>query len=358
MGSELKATQPFSYGGYTFQTDEILWPPALDNKLRAVKCIEALHNFGIAEPVNTNNYENNYGTYEVYKSLINRLKSAYGTDYDVKFLAYDWRDSNRMAAIGLNNFIENQNYDKVILVCHSMGGLVGSNYLSFSNECRNKVKKFITLGTPFLGAPALVDTYVNKKIPTLNSFFNWLANHIAEPMEKTLPYFQGVYELFPTEQYFSKANQYYITRYTSYTGSTYDSYNMDYAGSVSTLNTELYDFSMSLYNQAESVNASLYVNGQHVTSLISGRCYFIVGTNVSTPKSFDYYYTFAPGMHMGVNDFRKTPNMTTQGDGTVPLWSANLANSNPSRTYTFSGVGHQELVESNDVFSRIQSIIG
>ena len=60
----------------------------------------------------------------------------------------------------MNNLIDKNNYEEVILVCHSMGGIVGALYMA---KCKldnkdSRVDKFITLGTPYLGSPKALYT--------------------------------------------------------------------------------------------------------------------------------------------------------------------------------------------------------
>lgn len=71
---------------------------------------------------------NQYGSQGVYNNLISSLKSQYGDEYDVLFYAYDWRRDMSEVASELELLINDSKYEKVTLVCHSLGGLIGCTY--------------------------------------------------------------------------------------------------------------------------------------------------------------------------------------------------------------------------------------
>lgn len=101
------------------------------------------------------------------------IRSALGQMADGQYIPfpYDWRLSNRLTAQDLKQKIERElarwraqvgahypdrpDEPKVILVCHSMGGLIGRYYL----EClggRETARTLVTLGTPHRGAAKAV----------------------------------------------------------------------------------------------------------------------------------------------------------------------------------------------------------
>lgn len=69
---------------------------------------------------------------------------------------YDWRRSPLMAVPGLNaevdKVISDTGASRVVLMAHSMGGLVTQAYISYKPYA-DKVARAITLGTPYWGAP-------------------------------------------------------------------------------------------------------------------------------------------------------------------------------------------------------------
>lgn len=70
---------------------------------------------------------------------------------------YDWRKDPRILAQGLRDFIVSHtgNSEKVYLVGHSMGGLVGRSLIE-QNLLPGKIEKFMSVGTPHKG---IVNTY-------------------------------------------------------------------------------------------------------------------------------------------------------------------------------------------------------
>jgi hypothetical protein len=107
---------------------------------------------------------------------------------------YDWRRDNRYSARKLKEFVEERltlwrkhtglNNAKVILIGHSMGGLVSRYYLEVL-EGWPKCKALITFGTPYRGSVNSVDALVNgvKKL------------HID--LTEVMRTFTSVYQLLP-----------------------------------------------------------------------------------------------------------------------------------------------------------------
>ena len=111
------------------------------------------------------NYDN-YGANNTYKTLYNSLNNAFGNNFDVIFFDYDFRKTNSTAATQLAN--ELSNYNEVVLVAHSMGGLVASKFLANSSSNRSKTTALITLGTPFVGAAKCIDVMETGNMITYN----------------------------------------------------------------------------------------------------------------------------------------------------------------------------------------------
>lgn len=97
----------------------------------------------------------NYGARDTYKTLYDSLKSRYSSQADVKFFAYDWRKTNTRAGQALKSMVNGYS-GKIIIVAHSMGGIVASDYLRIATESQRSRTTLITLGTPFTGAPKAV----------------------------------------------------------------------------------------------------------------------------------------------------------------------------------------------------------
>jgi pimeloyl-ACP methyl ester carboxylesterase len=114
-----------------------------------------------------------WSTIQGYTGLLARLERMRQEDKIGKVLPfpYDWRLSNRYNARRLHDVVEDElgqwrDSDpsradaEVVLVCHSMGGLVARWYIE---KCGGAevTRKLITLGTPYRGAAKTIDQLVN-----------------------------------------------------------------------------------------------------------------------------------------------------------------------------------------------------
>ena len=97
---------------------------------------------------------NNYGYDETYNGIIESLNND--TDisdkYDILFFPYDWRMGAQITANNLHDLISD--YNEVVFVAHSMGGIVTEKYISEYGA--DNISKQITAGTPFWGAPTML----------------------------------------------------------------------------------------------------------------------------------------------------------------------------------------------------------
>ena len=99
----------------------------------------------VKEPINLQKAAE-YGAGNKYKALASVLCDTY-PKRKVYFFSYDFTKNAQSAAFLLNEFLKTQT--KVILICHSYGGLVAASYL---NACgTSKVEKTICIGVPFEG---------------------------------------------------------------------------------------------------------------------------------------------------------------------------------------------------------------
>jgi pimeloyl-ACP methyl ester carboxylesterase len=117
-----------------------------------------------------------------YTALLNRLERMRDEKKVGKVLPfpYDWRLSNRYSGQRLAETVERElgrwresdpsRADaQVVLVCHSMGGLVARWYIE---KCGGAevTRKLITLGTPYRGAAKTIDQIVNGVTRKLGPF--------------------------------------------------------------------------------------------------------------------------------------------------------------------------------------------
>jgi uncharacterized delta-60 repeat protein len=115
---------------------------------------------------------------------------------------YDWRKSNADNAIALKNFIVDvramHSGSDVDIVAHSMGGMLAQRYILDNPNGSHHVAKLITIATPWLGAPKVVNTLETGE------FFDGISNLIVmqSTLKKLVEFFPGAHELIPTPRYF------------------------------------------------------------------------------------------------------------------------------------------------------------
>lgn len=373
MGTELELAEDAE----DLEAGTQVWPPfskgepissEIISKLWKLQCNtdgESFYNLRVSD--------NHYGVNNMYKKLYTDLQDAYGSNYDVIFYGYDWRKSSAILGIFFANLIDE--YESVIIVAHSMGGLVTSHLLR-NTYIRSKVEKVITLGTPFLGSLEMLPLMFDGQLDILE---NALAN-IAEKIEADIKedvrgifgellgdilaeWFSGLvedvleipmsailkelsanipslYELLPTKQFFSLGtrNYYYERNFLGNTllCETFEA-TRNALDSYSGIN-----FNTAIFDQATNRHDALWEDETtHVTSHVN--TYYIVGESKATAREF---YESRP----------TSPSLVNSGDGTVLSYSASMNNLYPGKTY-FVDEEHSKLQKNGQVIKFIKAII-
>lgn len=104
------------------------------------------------------------GPQDVYGGMFKFLQSI-GTN-GVYAYPYDWRRSVPAAEVGLeklvNAVLKETGAKHVVLVAHSMGGLVTQDYINTGKNAEN-VSRAVTIGTPYWGAPKSLIALLNGR---------------------------------------------------------------------------------------------------------------------------------------------------------------------------------------------------
>lgn len=366
MGSQIYAGQDITIVGAivdnTFHKDDRLWDPTsdfeADEKTRALEMnadgTSKYITYINSPTINSRNKTNNgfqYGAQDMYRGIYNKLYDEFykANECDVVFFEYDWRlHPYKTAQEELDKFINNHDYGYVTFVSHSMGGLVSSFYLSLGTAQRNKTKKHISIGTPYLGAPKMGYVYISGDALGLKEYLV-----IHRPVKDIVANMPSIYALLPFRQHwaeyamsetvsFDTWGNKYFTRTTYH---VYDSTKEFYESHFKNWNAKL-------MNDAEDYNKKLFWgNEQHITEKVDS--YYIVGRNQSTPTSVLYYVSNAStstvtGAGCGTDD---------NGDETVPLYSALIGNTvDTSRVY-YSESSHTGMLDDTGCLSKIVSVI-
>lgn len=165
----------------------------LEDGISATRLIEDLHSVpGLVEHA---------GYSVIARRLVEYFDVTEGSNYvpreDANFFTfpYDWRRDNRASARKLRDFVEQQlprwrswsgaDDAQVILIAHSMGGLVSRYYLEVLGGWRD-CRALITVGTPHRGSLGALDTLSNG----VKKLFLDLSTVVRS--------FTSVYQLLPT----------------------------------------------------------------------------------------------------------------------------------------------------------------
>jgi pimeloyl-ACP methyl ester carboxylesterase len=134
------------------------------------------------------------------------IRAGYTRDRDLFVAFYDWRKAVQDSATTylipwIDQARERSGAAQVVLVAHSMGGLVARSYLQ-SAGYRNDVARLITLGTPHRGAANSYDTWEGGDINwdstagTVMQVYVWYLEHI-HPFQTNLNMLQTIRSLAP-----------------------------------------------------------------------------------------------------------------------------------------------------------------
>jgi pimeloyl-ACP methyl ester carboxylesterase len=110
-----------------------------------------------------------FWSYGSYAPLTAGLRRRFGAANVTEF-AYDWRRSNDHSAAKLADLIRSLGVERedrrVVLVAHSMGGIVARRYLTHHGGGQ-RCRLLITIGTPYQGAVKALDRLANgiPKVP-------------------------------------------------------------------------------------------------------------------------------------------------------------------------------------------------
>ena len=290
-----------------------------------------------------NGYMDNNLIKDYYGELGNSLKAQ---GYSVYYFGYDWRLDNSFTAKALDTFINEKmrihGVNKISIVAHSMGGLVTAKYIANGNA--KKIDKLVTIATPYLGAPKAL--YIFETGNFLGGASDIL---MASQLKKLVPNLKTVYQLLPSPQYFSVNNTYYIKKYIDKPG---------WGTGDTVTKIETYAESKKLMQSRDWMNAghlgiaeSFHNSLNLYNSLWSVDSYFIIGDKESTIGSvkmqYDKYGNFQKATDLGI----------INGDGTVPIVSAQAGTAtNINRRYYVNGQ-HSNLPKKSNVIQQVKNIL-
>jgi hypothetical protein len=302
-----------------------------------------------------------YGVINAQKEMCEYLQSLYGREYEVEVFNYDFRLDIRYNGQKLEEYINARGFEEVILVSHSNGGPVVSTYLGRSQENRDKVKKFISYNSAFLGSFAALTILENmdgmiaaiKDIPEI-SFLSSAIEKVFQRQFLRIANMWTVYQLLPsyellTMNYMGEQCGIYLDDELLEFDSREDLWEYYCSrpwakmsnGELRPAMAQWLDFQDSMY---------VDVNGKkvHVTELVDTTYYSGVGKQgdnvVYFTTNFDDSYT--------LEKVEKTP----YGDGTVLLASATAGVKDADKIRYFVGYDHYAVnVRYNEAAAKLTS---
>lgn len=266
-----------------------------------------------------------YGVVADY--IVRRLRAKPGVTF-FEF-PYDWRLDNRVAAHDLRDrttewlAVQRQADPdaRLVLVAHSMGGLVSRYFLEVLGGWRN-TRALVTFGTPHRGSLNALDSLANG-IRKLHGLVD------LSDLVRSLP---SVHQLLP------------IYRCVD-TGAGDPVALADAVGLIPSLNAEAVTAARAFHQEIEdAVTANLeleeYVEGRY-------RIHGVVGIEQPTYQSarLDDGHVVLQRSHRGIDH---------GGDGTVPRVSASPIEADDDSTAMFSGTKHASLQNADPVLTQLR----
>ena len=288
-------------------------------------------------------YTTNCGTLDIYEDLYDAIEETASSMYKTEFFSYDWRLSNAVSAEKLDAFINEAGYDKVILVAHSMGGLVASGYMAIGEEQMNRIKNVFYLASPLAGSPETINVWYNEDFSFLFEDSFWesiddylfllsLATLTSSPLQHLMSSYVSVYELLPNQHYLSLSEYTYIdTKVIVSVDNESDEIEIggdtdilverveSYTESMDILSNVLPYFNSALMAKAENFHDNCFSVDGHISN--STNAHYIYARGKETNIKFFYMYsnideTYIPEFGLELQ--------TYEGDSLVPKWSATL----------------------------------
>lgn len=358
MGSELYANQNISIpGGIQISNGTRLWDPStsdlsiVGDKIRGLKCNlngDPLYITGSKANLlinsNPDQIQNQqFGAQDVYRNIYLEMYNQFYSSFDIVLFEHDWRKDLVTLGEELSILIGRQGYGKVILVAHSMGGLVASQYLALGETERQKVERYISVGAPYLGAAMPIGVYLDGRFLRGKGVWGNLQSLVGNVavqagVKEVFPNISTFYSLLPPSQHFSPYLYHGICAYTvnnGYVPVSADGPFTTYTDTMEYLSKGLNSWNATLMHQAQEASKKVFINGQHVTLLLGSKACYIVGYGESTPSEIVCYKTDPSSkikMHL-LKENTIANGSYKAGDGTVSLWSATIGGTTGNRTF-------------------------
>lgn len=294
------------------------------------------------------------GEGDVIRTLTQEIDAEYGDRYEVRAYQYDWRLDLRFLGQQLEEFINSQGYTEVILVTHSMGGMVASNYLARNEANREKVKLFVPIACPLLGSVEIYSYMETGAFPGYDNLPFDISSLTG--FGNTI---QSAYQLFPSRTLYSSYPEGFSpisinNQPLSYDEATEMLKTRNWAQKKNSAGTR-----PQLDTMEQAFNGLYDDQGAHVTTKVN--TYYIAGNGYLTRYNINYSTS---GIYDNLNK-ADTINRTISGDSIVPLYSAALGmideNGNPTAdnvfVYNTNKYSHMYLASMPEVKAKVIELV-
>lgn len=250
------------------------------------------------------------------------------------FFAYDFRKTNSNAAALLATRL--LGYNEVVLIGHSMGGLVAGKFLASSAANRNKTAAYIAIGTPFVGSAKSINVMETGEVIAVPDIINSVV-HFKETMRDMSRNCYAAYQLMPTSKYYTITGGYPITVN-----------NVNYSNPLTKLKDAPWGKKSNgttkpMFDSAITFHNSLFSSNVHVTNFSDVTTYTLAATGKNTISKVNFNSNF------GITGL----TYSNAGDETVLAKSAGYGTAD----YMYTGVNHVGMVSNSVIISRIKAII-
>jgi len=277
---------------------------------------------------------------DYYGTLPRRLERE---GYKVRRFGYDWRLSNTINAERLRDFINASGQSSVSVVAHSMGGLVAASYVEKYGAA--KIKKLITLGTPYLGTPGSLKTLERGDyLQGFTGFF--LRQRFIDLFRNEASW----YQLLPSPLYFSLTKSSYLRKIVHGSPSVVTGLQT-YEESVAFIRSRPWtNLKLLKQSQAFAESLNLHAPFKNVDA------YFIIGYGEPTIGGLDFVFHHDGKVEVLDDVVLRVAN----GDGAVVLSSANLGGIaekvHPGHCF-YVAEHHVNMFSNEVIFAQVNAIL-